>query len=190
MSSDTIGSPDTLGESLDESPLPDSAGPNPELTPLGKRLELLRIERGLSKQTLAANAKTSRQQLWRVMTGKSELTTPLCQRLADALGIDVRFLRDCETLLHELGFYDADRAAAAAGAGGAQPAPLARVAPERGFAAYLADPREPARTLATLPNDADGRELKIQLFEAVSRLASRARIDLPTSWSEARARLS
>ena len=44
----------------------------PELTELGKRIEKLRIDRGLSKQHLARHAGTSRQQLWRVMTGKSE----------------------------------------------------------------------------------------------------------------------
>src|SRR3954471_16758760 len=59
-----------------------------ELTLLGKRLEILRIERGLSKQYLARYAGTSRQQLWRVMTGKSELTSALRQRLADALVVE------------------------------------------------------------------------------------------------------
>src|SRR5436309_15608630 len=57
----------------------------PELTDLGKRLEILRIERGVSKQHLARYAGTSRQQLWRVMTGKSELTGGLRSRLADVL---------------------------------------------------------------------------------------------------------
>src|SRR3954463_13574580 len=60
----------------------------PELTILGKRLEILRIERGLSKQHLARFAGTSRQQLWRVMTGKSELTDALRQRLAVALQVE------------------------------------------------------------------------------------------------------
>src|SRR3954454_5736810 len=60
----------------------------PELTALGKRLEILRIERGISKQHLARFAGTSRQQLWRVMTGKSELTDALRQRLAVALQVD------------------------------------------------------------------------------------------------------
>src|SRR4051794_19204167 len=59
----------------------------PELTVLGKRIEMLRIERGLSKQYLARYAGTSRQQLWRVMTGKSELTGALRSRLADALNV-------------------------------------------------------------------------------------------------------
>src|SRR5436189_4762823 len=59
----------------------------PELTVLGKRIEMLRIDRGLSKQYLARYAGTSRQQLWRVMTGKSELTGALRVRLADALNV-------------------------------------------------------------------------------------------------------
>src|SRR5690349_2382936 len=60
----------------------------PELSELGKRIEWLRIERGISKQFLARYAGTSRQQLWRVMTGKSELTSALCQRLADVLVVE------------------------------------------------------------------------------------------------------
>src|SRR5256885_13776586 len=60
----------------------------PELTALGKRLEILRIERGVSKQRLARHAGTSRQQLWRVMTGKSELTSSLRERLASALAVE------------------------------------------------------------------------------------------------------
>src|SRR3954465_5455154 len=64
----------------------------PELTSLGKRLEILRIERGISKQRLARHAGTSRQQLWRVMTGKSELTSSLRDRLAGALSVDPAWL--------------------------------------------------------------------------------------------------
>src|SRR5690349_22562921 len=59
----------------------------PELTPLGKQIEVLRIGRGLSKQHLARYAGTSRQQLWRVMSGKSELTSALRARLAEALRV-------------------------------------------------------------------------------------------------------
>src|SRR5258708_38679672 len=59
-----------------------------ELTALGKRLEILRIERGIAKQGLARRAGTSRQQLWRVMTGKSELTSSLRDRLARALTVE------------------------------------------------------------------------------------------------------
>ena len=64
----------------------------PELTSLGKQLEILRIERGISKQRLARHAGTSRQQLWRVMTGKSELTSSLRERLAGALSVDPSIL--------------------------------------------------------------------------------------------------
>src|SRR6186997_729661 len=72
-------------EILFDSTIPEGA---PELTPLGKRLEILRIERGVSKQRLARHAGTSRQQLWRVMTGKSELTSSLRDRLAAALAVE------------------------------------------------------------------------------------------------------
>jgi transcriptional regulator with XRE-family HTH domain len=72
-------------EILFDSTIPEGA---PELTALGKRLEILRIERGISKQHLARHAGTSRQQLWRVMTGKSELTSSLKERLAGALSVD------------------------------------------------------------------------------------------------------
>ena len=76
-------------EMLLDSALPEGA---PELTLLGKRLEILRIERGISKQHLARHAGTSRQQLWRVMTGKSELTSSLKERLAGALSVDPSML--------------------------------------------------------------------------------------------------
>src|SRR3712207_8301365 len=68
----------------------DTPGPESfvELTPVGKQLEMLRIQRGLSKQHLARYAGTSRQQLWRVMTGKSELTSSLRHRLAEVLHVD------------------------------------------------------------------------------------------------------
>src|SRR5512133_2641053 len=76
-------------QALLDSTLPEGV---PELTSLGKRLEILRIERGISKQRLARHAGTSRQQLWRVMTGKSELTTSLRERLAGALSVEPSYL--------------------------------------------------------------------------------------------------
>src|SRR6185295_613789 len=76
-------------QALLESTLPEGV---PELTTLGKRLEILRIERGISKQHLALYAGTSRQQLWRVMTGKSKLTSSLKARLAGALSVDPSLL--------------------------------------------------------------------------------------------------
>src|SRR4051812_29910993 len=92
-----------LPDSSPELPIPSAVGAlapvgsqvelaGPRLSLLGKRIELLRVERGLSKQILARSAGTSRQQLWRVMTGKSELTTTLCARLAAVLDVDSRTL--------------------------------------------------------------------------------------------------
>src|SRR3954462_896106 len=75
--------------------LPEGA---PELTSLGKRLEILRIERGISKQRLARHAGTSRQQLWRVVTGKSERTSSLRERLAGALSVEPGFLSSAQTI--------------------------------------------------------------------------------------------
>src|SRR5829696_10398746 len=82
-------------ETLLDSALPEGA---PELTSLGKRLEILRIERGISKQHLARYAGTSRQQLWRVMTGKSELTSSLRDRLAGALSVEPGMLASASGL--------------------------------------------------------------------------------------------
>ena len=62
------------------------------LSALRMRLEMLRLARGPSKQQLAQSAGTSRQQLWRVMTGKSELTSSLCVRLASVLDVASRTL--------------------------------------------------------------------------------------------------
>lgn len=72
----------------------------PELTELGKRIEVLRIERGLSKQHLARFAGTSRQQLWRVMTGKSQLTLALRERLADVLKVSTLELDASPSTVH------------------------------------------------------------------------------------------
>src|SRR5690348_17669110 len=59
----------------------------PELTSLGQQIVVLRIGRGMSKQHLARYAGTSRQQLWRVMTGITELTSALKLRQAEALRV-------------------------------------------------------------------------------------------------------
>src|SRR5829696_1151143 len=88
-------------ETLLDSALPEGA---PELTSLGKRLEILRIERGISKQHLARHAGTSRQQLWRVMTGKSELTSSLKERLASALSVDPAVLSAAASQPHSQTF--------------------------------------------------------------------------------------
>lgn len=146
----------------------------PELSPLGKRIELLRIERGLSKQVLARSAGTSRQQLWRVMTGKSELTGGLCQRLSEALRVDMRLLRSLES--------DASTTTSFL-----SPPVSLDVVPALTLASYLADPTHVARTLRTLPPGPEGRALRLELLSAVEDAADAARITLPEEFFALRA---
>jgi transcriptional regulator with XRE-family HTH domain len=144
----------------------EGAGPEfaaPELTPLGKRIEMLRIERGISKQHLARFAGTSRQQLWRVMTGKSELTGSLRDRLAEALQVD------------------APRLSATAAPGAAPPAawspagsifsPRPERAPANELAAYLANADAVATTLRTMPGGPTGRRLKRAFLDTLEDAA-------------------
>ena len=149
----------------------------PELTELGKRIELLRIERGLSKQRLARAAGTSRQQLWRVMTGKSELASGLCQRLADVLQADSRTLRSGVTAASS---SNGAGAHAGHGNGAAMPADLT---------AYVSDPELLLRTLATLPDDTGGRRLKRELLNCVEDIARESEVRLPGSFFELRGRV-
>jgi transcriptional regulator with XRE-family HTH domain len=154
---------------------PQSAlGGAPELTALGKRLELLRIERGMSKQLLARLAGTSRQQLWRVMTGKSDLTTALCQRLAEVLRVDARVLRDwCSG--GSMRFYPdgvlADPAAA----------------PSLGE--YVASVSALLTTIATLPGGDAGRRLKREFLNCVEVVAAEAGVRLGADFFELRGRV-
>ena len=168
-------------ELLRDSTLPEGA---PELTSLGKRLEILRIERGISKQRLARHAGTSRQQLWRVMTGKSELTSSLRERLAGALSVDPSVL--------------------AAGAGASRSHTFGLVAnvqspfsesgatstaPPPSIAAYLSDCAHLGATLRTLPSGDAGRRLKRALLNALEDLAVEAAQPLPADFPEIRRRV-
>ena len=164
----------------------------PELTALGRQLEMLRLDRGLSKQGLARHAGTSRQQLWRVMTGKSELTTSLCQRLAEVLGIDARILRDPGAFARAIG--DIATAAAeevgdVAGAVAGHAARVSRKAPAPTVAEYLADPRWIARTLATCPGGEGGRMLKRRLLDGLEDAAREEGIRLPPAFFSVRGRV-
>ena len=146
----------------------DIAGPR--LSELGKRIEMLRVDRGVSKQVLARAAGTSRQQLWRVMTGKSELTSTLCQRLASVLDVDSRTL-----------------SSAAFPGGNSSPSSVklspARLSldlvPARSLAAYLESSTLLVRTLRTLPADSDGIALKCALLNALEDRARAARLPIP-----------
>jgi len=124
-------------------------------------LEILRIQRGLSKQGLARAAGTSRQQLWRVMTGKSELTTSLRQRLATAL--------DCDTAV----ISALDDATAPH-----QAFPQLAVQPAT-FNDYLSTSRYLIATLGTLPSGESGRQLKRALLHSVEMLAGESGDQLP-----------
>jgi transcriptional regulator with XRE-family HTH domain len=149
----------------------------PELSPLGKRIELLRIERGLSKQRLAREAGTSRQQLWRVTTGKSELTSALCQRLAEVLRIDARLLRG-EILEPEA---EGLRALAAA--------PVSERPPAPDLASYVATEEHLVRTLRTLPGGASGERLKRALLNCIEEVARAEGLRLPSAFFERRGRV-
>jgi transcriptional regulator with XRE-family HTH domain len=150
----------------------------PELTQLGKRLEILRIERGISKQHLARHAGTSRQQLWRVMTGKSELTSSLRERLAFALSVE-------PAALSQFNVPRTDRFADG-------PAPFAPTHSSFGTPSvsdYLANAEHLAATIQTLPTGDGGRRLKRALLNAVEDLAVEAGQALPIDYSEIRRRV-
>lgn len=149
----------------------------PELTSLGKRLEILRIERGISKQRLARHAGTSRQQLWRVMTGKCELTSSLRDRLAGALAVD-------PTHLSTLGVPSSTQTFALSAAGAELT--LAAAPPAPSAADYLSDASHLAATLRTLPGGDAGRRLKRALLNAVEDLSVEAGLALPIEYSELR----
>jgi transcriptional regulator with XRE-family HTH domain len=158
--------------------LPDSLLPEgtPELTPLGKRLEILRIERGISKQHLARHAGTSRQQLWRVMTGKSELTSSLRERLAFALAVE------------PLALYDRHRSTKDQAAQSDQ-LDLTELAVVPTLHDYLTEPARLSATLRTLPSGNGGRRLKRALLNAVEDLAVEAGQALPLDYSDIRRRV-
>ncbi len=135
-----------------------------ELTTLGKRVEILRIERGLSKQRLARHAGTSRQQLWRVMTGKSELTPSLRERLASALAVE-------SAVIASGARRDTNGAAHGVGLGTALPVTIAE---------YLADPHHIAATLRTLPSGDAGLRLRRALLGTLADLAAEGGHAVPT----------
>ena len=155
---------------------PDSVGV-PELTALGKRIEMLRIERRMSKRVLAQRAGTSRQQLWRVMTGKSELTSSLCARLSEVLETDSRLLREPTTTPASSTSGRANHAwrpdehTSADGDG-----KLCQTLEE-----YVTEMRGLERTLQTLPLTRDGRHLRRALLNAVEDIAMARALKLPQS---------
>ena len=142
----------------------------PQLSDLGKRIEMLRVDRGVSKQVLARAAGTSRQQLWRVMTGKSELTSTLCQRLASVLDVDSRTLSSAAFA----GNHHARSTLTLA------PGRLSfDLVPARSLTAYLESSTLLVRTLRTLPLGDDGIALKCALMNALEERARASRLQIP-----------
>ena len=125
----------------------------PGFTELGKRIEMLRIGRGLSKQHLARRAGTSRQQLWRVVTGKSELNPALRTRLAEALNV---------TPVELEGGAVPTRSIATTG--------LAKGAGST-IADYLSSASSVTQTLATMPSGDQGRLVKRAYLDALEDAA-------------------
>jgi transcriptional regulator with XRE-family HTH domain len=167
MSTDTTAATPTL----------ESGSGFPELSPLGKRIELLRISRGLTKQQLARGAGTSRQQLWRVMTGKSELTSSLGFRLSQVLQIDGHLLSPgTETESLGLPFGAFARTATAP-------------PPPSSLADFVADAIAVERTLASLPSDDLGRRLKRMLLNSIEDLAAGEGLRLPPAFFALRGRV-
>lgn len=157
----------------------------PELTPLGKHIELLRIERRLSKTVLAQRAGTSRQQLWRVMTGKSELTSSLCARLSDVLEIDSRRLRTAIGATSRVQATGARFGAPSVHGVWSMQNALARHTNGRStnlyrtLEEYVSAPDGLTRTFDTLPTTEDGRRLKRVLLDAIEDIAIARSLKLP-----------
>lgn len=164
----------------------------PELTPVGKRIEMLRIERGISKQQLAKASGVSRQQLWRVLAGKSELTSSLCNRLAFVLGTDIAVLRDA-------GRESAAPRGTLAGwfssvaASGPTLAPFITdlasavgATPPSTFAQFVGGTDYLRSTLAGMPCCEDGAALKRALLDSIEDIAIARGVPLAPAFFELR----
>lgn len=143
----------------------DEFGSAPRLSQLGKCIEMLRVDRGLSKQALARSSGTSRQQLWRVMTGKADLTAPLSQRLATVLDVDSRTFSTAT--LAEL-----DSQVPIAGVAAWPTAPSS-------LSSYLESPALVTRSLRTLPSGEDGVALRKALLNAIEERARARGVRVP-----------
>ena len=159
----------------------DNAQPGPEafveLTPVGKHIEMLRIQRGLSKQYLARYAGTSRQQLWRVMTGTSELTSSLRQRLADVLHVDAA----------AIGVALSSPANSRSTTGELAPVVSNQLDPSTiDFPTFVADTARLRHTLQLLPSGPTGRRIKRALLDALEELAVEHVIPLSSEFFELR----
>lgn len=168
---------------------PDVLSGTPELTPIGKRIEMLRIERGLSKQQLAKTAGISRQQLWRVLAGKSELTSSLCERLAFVLQTDISVLADFDGAHAPRGTLARWFASSGSDVGPLAPqhasTVVAAAAPAT-FAQFVAGADLLRGTLAALPLCDDGAALKRAVLDAIEDIAIARGVALAPAFFELR----
>ena len=148
----------------------------PELTALGKAIELLRIERGLAKQQLARSAGISRQQLWRVMTGKSERTNTLAGRLSEALGRDPRLL----SAQRQASPVNTWLYPGSPSGGGAEP-------PD--FATFASRPALIEGVLRMLPSGEAGRRLRREFLNCIEEIAAEHGIRLAPDFFALRGRV-
>jgi transcriptional regulator with XRE-family HTH domain len=163
----------------------------PELAPIGKRIEMLRIECGLSKQQLAKAAGISRQQLWRVLAGKSDLTSSLRERLAFVLRADVAVLQaaasEDQLPATSLSTWFTSVRTASPGAPVPRDAIDAVAAvPAPTFAEFVATPARVQALLSTLPGCDAGLALKRSVLDAIEDVAMARGIALPGDFFELR----
>ncbi|HEU5173650.1 MAG TPA: helix-turn-helix transcriptional regulator [Gemmatimonadaceae bacterium] len=161
----------------------------PELAPIGKRIEMLRIERGISKQQLAKAAGISRQQLWRVLAGKSELTSSLRERLAFVLRTDAAVLQRVADepapapLATWFGGVRPDAAMTTTMAAGASvPASTSPLT----FLEFVATTTHVQGLLAALPSCDSGLALKRAVLDSIEDVAMARGIALPIEFFELR----
>lgn len=157
----------------------------PELAPIGKRIEMLRIERGLSKQQLAKGAGISRQQLWRVLAGKSDLTSSLRERLAFVLRTEISVLQpdpDGEAARPLATWFGRSAAAELSNeAAASATTTLANTAPAT-FAEFVSSPTYVQVLLAALPGCESGLALKRAVLDSIEDVAMARGIALPDAF--------
>jgi hypothetical protein len=116
------------------------------------------------------------------MTGKSELTTSLRERLAGALSVEPSDLSSGLAT-------PASRTFSLAASVGALPASANRSVVAPSISDFLTDPAYLVATLRTLPAGDEGRRLKRALLNAVEDLALEASHPLPADYSDIRHRV-
>src|SRR5919202_141718 len=156
---------------------PASVEPLVELTAMGKQIEMLRIQRGLSKQHLARYAGTSRQQLWRGPTREAGRTSALRHRLAEVLHVDANALG--AILSSPSNSLTTSDHLASVVANQVDPT-------SADFATFVADPRRLRLTLRLLPSGPTGQRLKRALLDALEDLAVEHVVPLSREFFELR----